>query len=548
MSRTRFAFVALLFLLGLTANAAIAAPDECERLGGGAKIGDAVVIMAQPIETGNYTAADGAHLTGLPSFCRIFAVATPSPSSHILIEVWMPDAGTWNGKLLGIGNAGEAGKIGSSGLAGGIKRGYAAATTDMGSSPAAVKGIGFNFGNGRPTQIVDFGLRSTHAMTVLAKEVITRFYGRPAVRSYFDGCSTGGNQALTEAQKFPDDYDGIIAGDPANNRTHLHIHFSALRKLSGQPGAAIPMPLMAAWHRAIIKACAGRDGGAPSDAFLTDPLQCTLSPEQLSCARSKDKSQCLSDAQVSALEKVYGGMRNPRTGALFYYPDVRGAEELIFPMYDTSLLPSSGFDITHWILPPDRSPSSFDYDRDLAALDNTYAKDLNAMNPDLSVFAAHGGKLIIYHGWADGIISPLDSVDYYQRITARGKSRIDFVRLFMVPGMGHCATGPGATNFGQLLDDLSSKEASTHDDILQALERWVEAGVAPDQLIAGKTPQPYSFAAFEIKGPTPESRPICAFPALPRYDGKGDPLKATSFKCAPAKIPSYPRPAAEYLQ
>lgn len=539
---------ALAGFAALAPRPASAAAQDCERLGGGAKIGDATIVLAQQIGAGDYTAADGVRLTGLPAFCRIFAVSSSHPGSHILTELWMPDAGKWNGKFLATGNAGHAGKIGSSGLASGLKRGYATATTDMGSAPAAVEGVAFNFGNGRPEQIRDFGYRATHAMTVLAKDVIARFYGKTAVRSYFVGCSTGGNQALQEAQKFPEDYDGIIAGAPANNRTHMHVHFSALRQLGTQPGAAIPAPLMAAWQRAVIKACAGRDGGAPGDKFLTNPLQCTVSPRQLSCAKAKDKTQCLSDVQISALEKIYAGMRNPRTGQPYYFPDVRGAEELIYPIYDSSLLPSSGYDITRWALPLDRRASSFDFDRDLTALDDAYAKDLNAVDPDLSAFAGRGGKLIMYHGWSDGIISPIGSVDYYQQIKASGMPRETFARLYMVPGMGHCAGGPGATDIGQMGDLAPGGSEGGRSDILQLLEQWVEAGAAPGSLIAGKTALAYSFPAFAEKGPTPETRPVCPYPQLPRYDGNGDPLKAASFTCVAAKYPNHPRPAPEYLR
>jgi feruloyl esterase len=544
-SRLRIMLAGIAGLFCLAHTPAAVAAEVCASLGGGERIGNATVILAQPVAAGDYTASDGVKLTGLPSFCRIFAVASPHPASHILIELWMPEAAKWNGKFLGIGNGGHAGKIGSSGLASGLRRGYASASTDMGSSPAALSGVEFNFGNGRPEAIRDFGYRATHEMTRLSKDIITRYYGKAAARSYFVGCSTGGNQALSEAQRFPEDYDGIIAGAPAHNRTHMHIHFSALRQLGSLPGAAIPMPLMAAWQRTIIKACAGRDGGAPGDKFLTNPLQCTVSPRALSCAKAKDKSECLSDAQVTALEQIYAGMRNPRTGELYYSPDVRGAEELIFPLYDSSLLPSSGYDITGWNMPAGRPASSFDFDRDLAAFDDRFASELNAMNPDLSGFASRGGKLILYHGWADGIISPVGSIDYYSQIAARGMQREQFARLFMVPGMGHCATGPGATDIGQLMDIRS--EGASRDEILEALEPWAEEGVATDRLIAGKTPQEYSFPPFAIEGPVPETRPICAFPALPRYDGKGDPLKASSFRCVPSEYP-YPRTADKYLR
>ncbi|HEV2597851.1 tannase/feruloyl esterase family alpha/beta hydrolase [Sphingopyxis sp.] len=544
--RVRMAILAAAGLLCVAVAPTAAASQDCEGLGGGDRIGNAVVVLAQPVAAGGYTAADGVRLTGMPSFCRIFAVASSHPDSHILIELWMPQADKWNGKFLGIGNGGNAGKIGSSSLAGGLKRGYAAASTDMGSSPAAVPGVEFNFGNGRPEAIKDFGYRATHEMTVLSKDIIARYYGKAADRSYFVGCSTGGNQSLSEAQKFPADYDGIIAGAPAHNRTHMHVHYSALRELGLQPGASVPMPLMVAWQHAIVKACAGRDGGAPSDKFLTNPLQCTVSPRLLSCSRAKDKSACLSDVQIGTLEKIYGGMRNPRTGEVYYHPDVRGAEESIFAAYNPPIFPSSGYDITRWILPRDRPISSFDFDHDLKALDDRYATELNAMDPDLSAFAGRGGKLIIYHGWADGIISPLGSLDYYRQITGGSLPREQFARLFMVPGMGHCASGPGATDFGQLLD--IRPEGVVRDDILEALEHWVEKGTAPDRLMAGKTQQQYSIPPFAMAGPVPEARPVCAFPALPRYDGKGDSLKASSFRCVRANYPDFPRPAPAYLR
>jgi feruloyl esterase len=548
ISKWRWTAVALVSLLALIGLAPAKAAERCEALGGGARMGDAVIVMAQPVMAGDYTASDGVRLTALPAFCRIFAVASPTPASQILIELWMPQSETWNGKFLGVGNGGHAGKIGSSILAEGLKRGYAVATTDMGSAPAAVTGVEFNFGNGRPEQIRDFGMRSTHAMTLLSKALVVRYYGKGATRAYFVGCSTGGNQALSEAQKFPDDYDGIIAGAPAHNRTHQHIHYSALRQIGTQPGAVIPMPLMAAWQKAIIKACAGLDGGAPGDRFLTNPLACTLSPRALACARVQDKDQCLSEAQIIALEEVYDGMANPRTGERYYFPDVRGAEELIFPLYDASLLPASGFDITHWVLPPERPSASFDFDHDLDGLDAAWAPTLNAMDPDLTRFATRGGKLILYHGWADGIITPVGTVDYYQQLHAKGLAKESFARLFMVAGLGHCASGPGANDIGQMMDQKPGVALSPRNDLLTALETWVEAGAAPNEMLAAKTPQPYSFPTFAVEGATPQARPVCAFPAAPRYDGKGDPLKAESFKCVRASPPDYPRPAARYLR
>lgn len=537
----------LLAAISLFAASPAMAVTNCGSVAAGSRFGDSVVILSQAIPAGDYAASDGVKLTNLPAFCRMFAVASSGADSRILIEVWLPERSAWNGKLLGIGNGGHAGKIDPTFLANGLRRGYVTASTDMGSAPAAAPGIEFNFGNGRPQAIRDFGYRATHAMTVFAKLALTRLYGKAPERSYFVGCSTGGNQALSEAQRFPDDYDGIVAGAPAHNRTHLHVHFMALRQLGSQPGAAMSMPLMAAWQKAIIKSCAGHDGGAPSDRFLTNPLLCRVSPRQLACkASGRGNEMCLSDGQVKALERIYAGMRNPRTNESYYFPDVRGAEELIYPIYDRALLGSSAFDLSRWILPADRDASTFDFDHDLAALDSSYATVVNAMDPDLTAFANRGGKLILYHGWADGIISPLGTIDYYQRMHAQTMARESFAKLFLVPGMGHCATGPGATNIGQLIAPRAN--ASAQNDILEALDHWVTAGKAPAELLAGKSDLEFSFPAFRIEGRAPESRPVCAFPFFARYDGVGDPLSAASFHCSKGDYPPFPTPGAQYLR
>lgn len=529
------------------ATSAASAAPPCESMGNGTHIGNATVVLAQAVPAGDYSAGEGLKLTGLPAFCRVFAVASPHPSSRILIEVWMPAADRWNGKLLGTGNGGAAGKISPASLAGGLRRGFATVTTDMGSYPAGQPGIGFNFGDGRPEAVRDWAFRSTHEMTVLAKDVVQRFYGRKPSKSYFVGCSTGGHQALTEAQKFPEDYDGIIAGAPAHNRTRLHIRFAALRKLGNEPGAAIPPALMSTWQQAIVKACAGRDGGAPSDKFLTNPLQCTVSPRQLACKSGAAADSCLTDAQVRAIETIYSGTRNPRTGEMIYFGDVRGAEREIMAVYGETPL-SGNFNINHWTLPPERTSESFDFDRDMAAMDDALAVEVNAMNPDLSRFAARGGKLIMYHGWADGLITATDSLDYYQRVRAEGRDKSEFARLFMVPGLGHCAGGPGIGFFGQGPELPQRSDATPENDLLLALDRWSEQGEAPDVVMGEGTASPkavkWGSTGQELSG----TRPICAFPKVARYIGKGDPNAATSFACADARVPKYERPASIYLR
>lgn len=529
----------------LAGTPAAASDATCEGIGSGSHVGNAVVILAQPVAAGSHTAAGAIKLSNLPAFCRVFAVSTPQPSSRILIEIWMPAADKWNGKLLGTGNGGAAGGISAFALAGGLRRGFATANTDMGSYPAGQPGIGFNFGDGRPEAVRDWAVRSTHEMTVLAKEVVRRYYGRVASKAYFIGCSTGGHQALTEAQKFPDDYDGIIAGAPAHNRTHLHIRFAALRQLGMQPGANIPKTVMSAWEQAILKACGGRDGGAPGDTFLTNPLQCTVSPRQLRCKPGTVEGTCLSNAQVSAIESIYDGTRNPRTREMIYYGDVRGAESQLLDVYGDT--PTAGnFDITHWTLPPERASSTFDFDRDVQVMDDTLGAEINAMDADLTRFAASGGKLILFHGWNDGLITATDSLDYYQRVTARGRIKENFTRLFMVPGMPHCGSGPGPGLFGQVIEIGPDEAATPQDDILLALDRWIEKGVAPDMLVGKMGVQ--AAEAFAGKAGGRGTRPVCAFPKVARFIGKGDPMAASSFRCVNAPVPKYERPAPQYLR
>ncbi len=540
------AAISSLAWVAVAAPAAAAPPQACGTLGNGTQIGASTVLVAQSVPAGDYTDADRVKQKGLPAFCRIFAVASPHPSSRILIEIWMPTSEAWNGKLLGTGNGGSAGKIGSASLAGGLRRGYATANTDLGSYPAGQPGVGFNFGDGHPEMIRDWAYRATHEMTVLAKEVVARHYGRAAAKAYFVGCSTGGHQALTEAQKFPEDYDAIIAGAPAHNRTRLHTRFAALRLLGAAPGAALPPALMSSWRAAILKSCAGRDGGAAGDAFLTDPLRCTLAPRQLACEPGAKQDGCLSEAQVRALGNIYGGTRNPRTGELIYFGDVRGAEDQLMLVYGEGFF-SPGFDLTNWILPPERTFATFDFDQDLARLDDTWASEVNAVDPDLGRFAARGGKLIMYHGWEDGLITPTDSIDYFQRIKADGRKRADFARLFMVPGLAHCFGGPGTSLFGQLSEVPSGSNPTPANDLLMALDRWAEEGVAPDTIVAQGLRLPAG--SPPPNGETGRgSRPLCAFPAIARYDGKGDPLNAGSFRCRTAPVPKYERPAERYLR
>lgn len=529
--------------LSWTASAA----EECGRIGRGTVRGTADIFYSENLAGGTFNAPDGKVYRNLPSFCRVLVRSTPSPESNIIVEVWMPEVSKWNRKLLGTGNGGFAGTIIYSALAGGLRRGYAVANTDMGTYPAGFAGVGYEAGNGRPQMVIDWGHRATHEMALISKMLVDDYYGKQPAHTYFVGCSTGGHQALSEAQRYPEDYDGIIAGAPGHNRTHLHAMFTWLDDAASAPGATIDMPTGKLWSDAIVKACVGKDGGAPTDTFLTDPTKCTISPKDLLCKPGESKEHCLRQAQVDLLEKFYEGMRNPRTGALIYPPEVRGAEGLLFTAStNPKQLPSGPAALSRWVFGPRWNAKNFDFDHDMAKEDQVLGKDVNALDTDLSEFAAHNGKLIMFHGWADPIVTPLDSIIYFDRITTKSEDKKTLVRLFMVPGMGHCDGGVGPDTFGQ---NPAMEPSDASEDLLVALDRWVTGGVAPEELTARKFPkEPATVGAGSSGSPPIATRPICAYPKIARYRGKGDNANASSFECSDAPPATYGLPAFEYLK
>ncbi len=243
------------------------AAGRCQAIAG-LKLDGVAIIAAKFIDTGRFTlAGESSAIAGLPAFCRVAATLRPTPDSNIKIELWMPEQ-DWNGRFLGTGNGGGAGKIDYHALVSGIQRGYATANTDMGTSPNA------NTAVGHPERWIDFGYRSTHEMTSVSKQILERYYEKPESRSYFVGCSTGGGQALMEAQRFPDDYNGIIAGAPANNRTHVHTGLLWNMQVTNlAPGVHLSPETVAFITKSVLAACVGKDGGAPGDDFLTDPRE-----------------------------------------------------------------------------------------------------------------------------------------------------------------------------------------------------------------------------------------------------------------------------------
>jgi len=515
-------------------------------------------------------------ITGLPAFCRVTATLTPSSDSSIKIEVWLPKNG-WNGRFLGTGGGGFQGVITYSELASGLKAGFAATNSDLGTGSSGCSplycGSDGNMGNplaiafgdpaspstglfGHPERIKDFGFRAIHLMTVRGKEIANAFYGQNAQRAYFAGCSTGGQNALMEAQRFPNDYDGIMAGAPAFNRTHLHMAgLSLWQDTHASPGRLIQPGQMTLINQAVIAQCVGRDGGAGTDQFLTDPRDCHFDPKALLCTGGKLPPACLTADQVTTIQKYYAGTIDPVNGQVINPGAERGNETDDINALGLALqerLPEPAFDgLFYWVFGPSFGyPASavnfanFDFHHAVDTVDDQLAAVLNANSTDLGEFREHGGKLLMYHGWADPLIPSQSSINYFNALVANGSRDFQsngfqqasfgdgnpalqrtqrYARLFMVPGMYHCSGGPGPNTF----------------DALTPLVTWVETGVAPQTIVATK-----------FVGDTPPAvqmtRPLCLFPKVAKYNGSGSTSIAANFTCVADEHDFNQTPAPKY--
>jgi feruloyl esterase len=510
------------------------------------------ITAAQLQPGGPYVAPDAWHLafTNLPPYCQVSATIKPTSDSNINVQVWMP-TDRYNGRYLGTGNGGYAGGYFQSELAAGINNGFATANTDMGTAPAA--GVNADALVGHPEKWKDFGWRATHLMTLFSKALIQTFYGNAANRSYFAGCSTGGQQALMEAQRFPTDYDGILAGAPAFNRTHLHTVLVAQYKAThaNLPMSYIPPSKLDAVNKAVLAQCLASSGGAPGDGFLTDPRECNFDPASIACPANTDGPTCLNADQVKAMKTYYAGPINPSNGAIINPGNMRGSETsnpagLGFALNESLNEPS--FDsLFKWVFGLTWQWQTFDFNHDLDRVDQVLAADLNATNTDLRPFAQRGGKLILYAGWADTLIPSPSTINYYNAMSqtmtgsrsARGLEQTqNFARVFMAPGMWHCKDGPGPNSFGGPIQEPAPSFDPQHD-LLSALTRWVEKEQAPNSVIATK-----------YVGDTPQlgiqmQRPLCAYPEVPKYR-EGDPNVASSFACSRDDRDPIEMPAPQY--
>jgi feruloyl esterase len=474
----------------------------------------------------------GSVLVKTPEFCRVGGVIAPSSDSEIHFEVWLPASG-WNGRFRGTGNGGFAGSINYSEMAAALRDGYATASTDTGHR---ADGIDADWALGHPEKITDFGYRAIHEMTVKAKAVIQSFYGEAPKHSFFSSCSNGGRQALMEAQRFPEDYDGILAGAPANYWTHLLVanFYAAAKPMLDNSASYISKDKIPAIAKAVLAACDAADG--LKDGIVSDPASCHFDPATIVC-NGVETNSCLTPPQAASLKRIYAGAHNA-DGTLIYPGYEPGGEDggggwsgwitgaqaglSAGVLFSTGFLRNMVFNNSSWTYKGTNLSDS------LSAADSKMAGILNSTDANLKPFQARGGKLILYHGWSDAAIPAANAISYYQNVTqAMGESTVDgFLRLYLPPGMQHCAGGPGPNSFGQF---GVLKAGDAQHDIFTSLVDWVEKDSAPSAIIATK------YANDDPAKPIEMTRPICPYPLAAKYDGSGDDKKAESFTCAAAR-------------
>ncbi|MBB5987506.1 tannase/feruloyl esterase family alpha/beta hydrolase [Sphingobium lignivorans] len=477
-----------------------------------AEVVAAGAFEAPPSPFGPPPGVANAAYKGLPAFCRVRATLTPTPDSDIKVEVWLPAEG-WNGKFVGIGNGIWAGQISYAQMAEPLARGYAVASTDTGH---VGNGLTAEFAIGHPEKLVDFGHRAVHLMTRTAKQAIGDFYGKAPALSLWNSCSTGGRQGLMAAYRYPEDFDAISAMAPANPMTDLMVQsmwtgWQALRT----PSAALTPEKLALAHKAVIAQCDAEDG--LKDGLVSRPDICRFDPATIQCKPGQD-GDCLNGDQVTALRAIYEGVRDPRSGVLLLPGFPRGSEMQMamltggpapFPVATTY------FSMLVFGDQPDWDWRTMDYGADLEKARSFGSAILNVPPDGLAPFFARGGKLLLSHGWNDGLIPATNTLAFHAalREALPAQQVEDSLRLFMAPGMDHCAGGEGPSAF----------------DTLGVIDRWASEGTAPTRIVATRGP---GFPGAPAQPPM--SRPLCPFPQIAKYKGTGSTDEEQNFICAPA--------------
>ena len=532
MNKRIFAVVIAGTVVGLWMLPIAAAAQACESLTS-LKLPATTITSAEVIPEGPFAPPPPSQpvpgpLAGgplrVPSFCRVQLTVAP----QIRVEVWMPATG-WNGKFEGVGGGGYAGIISYPAMAAALRAGYATASTDTGHAGGVADG---RFALGHPELVIDFGYRAIHEMTVKGKQIVEAFYGTAPREAYFVGCSTGGRQGLAEAQRYPDDYSGIVSGAPAIDWPHLLISgvWNAQATLK-DPASYIPPTKLTAINEATLAACDGTDG--VKDGLVADGRQCKFDPSSLVC-REGDSATCLTPKQAEALQKIYTGPRSADGKQI--YPGRPPGVERGWDTFTTGSEPGQaaslilgGAYLKYFVLQDaNADPMAFDFATDMKKVDkdDKNIAALQTFNANLKPFRDRGGKLILYHGWGDDAISPLNTINYFKMVVDKttggpkaadasapedaafqqaARKTGDFMRLFMVPGMNHCGGGPGPNTF----------------DAVTALSNWVEKKQPPDVLLG----------SHMTNGVADLTRPLCPYPQVAQYSEQGDVKDAANFSC-----------------
>jgi feruloyl esterase len=488
----------LLLMTICTPLAAAVPAMKCEELSA-RKFGDEVKIESAAVVAATAKA---------PAHCDVRGVIWPE--AHFAIQ--LPD--TWNDRFQMVGNGGTAGVISFAAMEKALKLGFATASTDTGHTASKEPLASFAYVTPENPQgrrkFLDFAYLSVHETTVLAKQVIQAYYGAGPRYSYWVGCSTGGRQGLQEAQRYPEDFDGLVVGAPGLFNTG-----NSMRRIwvgQSQVGdGAIPVDKLPLLAKAVYEKCDAVDG--LKDGVIDDPRQCKFDPARdVPKCNGAEGADCFTSAQISALGKIYGGVRNSKGKLLFPGEPVGSetvwAENLVGP--SKLVLPRAESQMKFAVLDPPPGPSwsytQFNFDTDPPRLEKA-GKELNALNTDLAPLKKRGGKIVQYSGWADQQVNPLPGIQYYETVSKQmgAEATRDFYRLFMVPGMFHCNGGPGCSSV----------------DWLTPLVEWVEKGKAPDEIPG----------AHVEKGETKRTRPLCPYPQVAKYKGSGSIDDTASFAC-----------------
>ena len=483
------------------------------------------ITLAEAVTSGTLAISDSRPpYSGLPAFCRVTGVLRPTSDSAIHFEVWLP-ADNWNGRMLGAGNGGFAGSIGYDELASYLKRNFAVAGSDAGHQGNATDAT---WAYQHPEKVKDFGWRAVHLTRLRAGEIISAYYGKHENKAYFDSCSDGGREALVEAQRFPTDYDGILAGAPANHwSTMLGIGVKAVQTRQSDPRAYFSDLKLPAIEKASLAACDALDG--VKDGIVNDPSKCHYDPEVLLC-KGEETVDCLTQPQIATLKSIYGGV--PDKSGKVGLPGFTAGDEMGWREWVIGQDPTSASSLHYlenyfrYMVTGDPKWNALSADPEVSFRQSREkgAADLDATDADLGKFSSHGGKLILYHGWDDQAISPWNTVAYYKSVQEKMGDTGSFLRLYMAPGVEHCAGGPGPSFFGQF--GLQTAKGSSFG-LFDSLVNWVEKGAPEENVTATKYGQGENGAPKVVM-----TRPLCAWPKVVKYSGSGDTNDAANFTCA----------------